>query len=71
MQSYTPLVPITGINEEFCFLLVAGLILHFNGRCSEIIRVAADELRGWLVLLQSGTATQPSQPSSMCQALDG
>lgn len=49
MQSYTPLVPITGIKEEFCFcfLLVAGLILHFNGRCSEIIRAAADEPRGW------------------------
>lgn len=44
MQSYTPLVPITGINEEFCFcfLLVAGLILHFNGSCWEIMRAAAD-----------------------------
>lgn len=42
-----PLVPITSINEELCFLLVAGLMMHFNGRCSEIIRVAADEPRGW------------------------
>lgn len=41
-------MPITSINEEFCFcfLLVAGLIMHFNGRCSEIIRAAADEPRG-------------------------
>lgn len=58
MQSYTPLVPITGINEEFCFcfLLVAGLILHFNGSCWEIMRAAAD---GAGVLLQRAMATQP------------
>lgn len=72
MQSYTLLVPMTGISEEFCFcfLLVAGLLSPCNGRCSEIMRAAAMNAGGGSLLLPGAMASEPPQPLRACQVLD-